>query len=86
MERELRKSDQALEHKGLVTISIEVAEQLQNALKFLLAITKEQGRVRVSKDTLESLREGDSVKRSVLPDGAVMLTFNAASAEEGTDP
>jgi hypothetical protein len=53
--------------------------------RFFCAIVKEQGRVRVTKDTLESLRDGDSVKRDVLPDGAVMLTFKAgAQPEEGS--
>lgn len=86
-ERQLRQSDRALEQKGLVTIPIEAVQSMETMQRFFVGIVREQGRVRVSKATLDALQKGDTVKRSDAGD-YIILTYQAAGApapEEGSN-
>jgi hypothetical protein len=85
VERQARMSDRALSSRGVVMVPAEELEALHSMQRFFVAIVKEQGRVRVTKATLDSLREGDSVKRADVPEG-LMLTFKSgAPPEEGSE-
>lgn len=76
-----RAAEKVERQTGGILVDQHHLKQLVDAQRMLLAIVKEQGRVRVSEETLASLREGDTIKGK-LHDGAVTLTFDGAPAPE----
>lgn len=76
-----RAAEKVERQTGGVLVDRHILEQLDRANKMLLAIVKEQGRVRISQETLTSLREGDSIKGKT-QDGSITLAFEGAEPEQ----
>lgn len=84
--RKMRRQAAALERKtGGVVVEVAELERMHRMQQLFCAIVKEQGRVRVKKETLDSMQMGDSVK-SKDDGGAIVLSFVPAEppAEEPT--
>jgi hypothetical protein len=78
-----RRFNKAMERDradGMVRVAMEDIEELLRAQRMLVAIVKSQGRVRLRKEELESLSQGDSVK-SARDGDALVLTYTAAPVE-----
>lgn len=67
---------------GILVDPHELAK-LHEMQRLFVAIVKDQGRVRVRRDTLESLTMGDRVT-SKSDEAAIVLSFVGADPEEGT--
>lgn len=79
--RKQRRQAAALERKtGGVLVHPGELESLRRMQQLFVAIVRDQGRVRVTEETLASLKDGDRVI-SKSGDGAVTLSFVA-----GEDP
>lgn len=70
---------------GGVILERSVMQELTTATKFLHAIIKSQGRVRITDEELESLKEGDRVTMR-REGGACVLSYAGSEAAAESEP